>query len=73
MKKQIPTKAVHWENGMLMVFDKNGDQVPEYQGRVEEKLPLLKKDYPNIEFFNWPYFATMTNKGWEKINEQGCL
>lgn len=31
------TKVYLWANGMLMVFDKNGEQIPELQGRHTKK------------------------------------
>ncbi len=47
--KQIPTKAYLWQNGMLMVFDGEGQQVAEYQGKGTDVLPGLLKDYPDID------------------------
>lgn len=48
-KAQIPTKAIVWQNGMLMVFDQHGQQVPEYQGEANENLKSLLADYPDCE------------------------
>lgn len=51
-----PVKAYLWDNGMLMVFDEQGEQVPEYQGRGNEKIPQLMKDFPdcNLVGGTWP-------------------
>ena len=45
MKKAV--KAVLWTNGMLMVFDQNGEQMPDYQGKGSEMIPKLRKDFPS--------------------------
>lgn len=48
-------KAYVWQNGMVMAFDKNGNQVPDYQGRKEDVLDKLKRDFPaaDIEGAIW--------------------
>ena len=33
-------------DGMVIVFDKMGEQVPGYQGRYEEVKPLILRDAP---------------------------
>lgn len=43
-----PYRAYCFPNGMLMVFNVHGEQVPEYQGRIEENLQRLLNDYPNV-------------------------
>ncbi len=50
-----PTRAIVWENGMLMVFNEHGHQVPKYQGESKDKLPKLLKDFPRcpIERLKW--------------------
>lgn len=55
MKDSTPTKAVLWTNGMLMVFDQHGQQVPEYQGVGTECLPRLRADFPDcpVEGHDW--------------------
>lgn len=54
--KQIPIKAIVWQNGMLMVFDQQGQQVPEYQGEANKILAKLIKDFPEcaIRGERWP-------------------
>lgn len=39
-------KVIIWQNGMVMVFDENGEQFPEYQGKKEEVLEKILKDKP---------------------------
>jgi hypothetical protein len=48
-------RAVLWTNGMVMAFDERGEQVPDYQGRRQDVLPLLLRDYPDlkIEGMDW--------------------
>jgi len=38
--------AVKFSNGMVMVFDENGEQMPEYQGRYEEVKDKILADAP---------------------------
>jgi hypothetical protein len=33
-------------DGMVMVFDKTGEQIPEYQGQYQEVKALILKDAP---------------------------
>ncbi len=35
------TNVYHWGNGMMMVFDQFGKQMPEFQGLTSEMLPKL--------------------------------
>lgn len=37
-------KVYHWSNGMTMVFDHDGKQMPEYQGPTEKVLPILREN-----------------------------
>ena len=44
MRNRRPLKSVMlWSNGMTMVFDLNGKQVRQLQGRVDEKWPRILK------------------------------
>lgn len=36
------TSVYHWANGMTMVFDQYGKQMPEFQGYTVEMLPKLR-------------------------------
>ena len=38
--------VIRCQNGMVMVFDKKGEQIPEYQGRYEEVKESILKDAP---------------------------
>ena len=37
-------------NGMVMAVDENGDQVPEYQGRLGEVRDKIRADWPDAEW-----------------------
>ena len=41
-----------WENGMVMVFDKKGEQIPEYQGQYQEVKGSILKDAPPEAVFS---------------------
>jgi len=38
-------------NNMVMVFDENGEQIPEYQGQYEEVKERILKDAPPETIF----------------------
>lgn len=41
-----PIRSVHvFENGMVMVFGHDGQQIPEYQGHKNEMLPAIRAVY----------------------------
>lgn len=40
-------RAYQFKNGMMMVFDDQGEQMPDYQGETKKFLPKLLKDFPN--------------------------
>lgn len=42
LKDEQVTHAIEFGNGMLMVFDCYGHQVPEFQGRADEMIPRLR-------------------------------
>lgn len=44
-------KVILWLNGMVMVFDEVGDQLPEYQGKYTDvKEKILQDATPDTEF-----------------------
>ena len=44
------SNVVRWQNGMVMVFDERGDQLPEYQGRWDDvKDAILRDKPPHVE------------------------
>lgn len=51
--------AIRFPNNMVVVLDKKGGQIPEYQGQYEEvKASILKDAPPNAVFthgFTGPY------------------
>lgn len=57
MSDQKPVKAYVFGNGMLMVFDAAGQQVPDWQGEASEKLEALKKAFPGVRVEKAVYFG----------------
>lgn len=49
MTEKTLTHCYVFANGMVMAFDQNGEQMPDYQGRLEEVEGKIKEDYPKIE------------------------
>ena len=46
-------------SNMVMVFDDNGEQIPEYQGQYEEvKDPILRDAPPETAFGHWLDYDT---------------
>jgi hypothetical protein len=57
------SKVYLWQNGFVMVFDQNGEQMPDYQGRLDHQydrgvsvFELVQRDKTDkTEFFGeWP-------------------
>jgi hypothetical protein len=40
--EKIITNVYVFTNGMVMVFDQHGQQMPEYQGDAEEMMPKIR-------------------------------
>ena len=38
---------IRWKNGNVMVFDQNGDQIPEYQGQWKDVKHKIVEDMPD--------------------------
>jgi hypothetical protein len=50
------TKVMLWSNGVIMVFDERGEQMPEYQGHGQETITRILLNAPaRAAFFegNW--------------------
>ena len=46
-------KSVYkWQDGIVMVFDKKGEQIPEYQGQYEDVKESILKDAPPDTVFS---------------------
>ena len=51
--------VIRCQNDMVMVFDKKGEQIPEYQGQYEEVKESILKDAPlNAVFGYLPDYKT---------------
>lgn len=48
-------RAYLFTNGMVMAFDDEGMQFPEYQGHGREIIPKIRRDFPAliIEGMDW--------------------
>ena len=45
--------VIRCSNNMVMVFDKKGEQIPEYQGQYEEIKEKIVKDAPPSAVFGY--------------------
>lgn len=59
-------KVYFWENGMLMVFDENGEQLPEFQGRNTTEL-LNKIEKAADDKTKWIGFGLEGPCYWNRI------
>jgi hypothetical protein len=51
--------AIKCPNGVVMVFDKKGEQIPEYQGQYQKvKEGILKNAPPDATFGYFPDYET---------------
>jgi len=50
--------AIRFQNNMVMVFDKEGEQIPRYQGKYEEVKESILKDAPPEAVFAHGYSDT---------------
>lgn len=41
-------KVIIWQNGLVMVFDQFGEQMPEYQGEEETVIPKIRAVYSGV-------------------------
>lgn len=51
-------KVILWQNGMVMVFDENGQQMSDYQGPKEEVWEKILRDAPQDASFEGGTWAT---------------
>ena len=45
--------VIRGSNNMVMVFDKDGEQIPEYQGRYEDVKESILRDTPLNTVFGY--------------------
>ena len=52
---KIPVHIYLWQNGMVMAFNAKGQQIPEYQGPIEEAIKVIPEEYHSlIQGRQWP-------------------
>ena len=61
--------VIRCENDMVIVFDEEGEQVPEYQGQYDEVKGIILNDVPSGTLFaHWLDYATkpevVTRESW---------
>ena len=47
MPNKVIASVIRWMNGNVMVFDADGNQIPEYQGRWEDVKYKICDDMPD--------------------------
>ena len=53
------TSVIRTPNNMVLVFDENGEQIPEYQGQYDDvKKRILKLVPPETLFGHWLDYQT---------------
>ena len=59
---QIPCNVAVFQNGMAMVFDQNGDQIPELQGRYHDVRAAIAARAT-------PYTEIKVDCDWSKVRD----
>lgn len=50
-------EVIFWKNGMVTVYDGDGKQLPEYQGKASEVIDKIVRDAP-------PYGVSFSIEEW---------
>ncbi len=58
-------------NGMVMACDAFGEQVPEYQGRLEDVEAAIHRDFPDAEWMEPFDFAAAARARREEVSDGG--
>ena len=53
--RQVIKSIIKAPNGMVMVLDSKGEQIPEYQGQYEKVKPHILKDAPPSAKFSYAF------------------
>ena len=53
--RQVIKSIIKTPNGMVLVFDDKGEQIPEYQGQYEKVKPRILKDAPPSAKFSYAF------------------
>ena len=53
--KQVIKYVIKTQNGMVLVFDDRGEQVPEYQGQYEQVRLCILRDAPVNAVFSYVF------------------
>ena len=51
------SEVIKFENGMVLVFDEKGEQMPEFQGRYQDvRVKILARAPKEVTFYHgtWP-------------------
>lgn len=74
MMPPTPKTVYVFANGMVAVFDKDGHQIPEYQGKMTDKLwAVLEPLRPNFDLFfaDWErrYSVKIEEREWKERDQ----
>jgi len=53
--RQVIKSAIKAQNGMVLIFDDKGEQIPEYQGQYEQVRLRILKDAPPSAVFSYAF------------------
>jgi len=53
--RQVIKSVIKTQNGMVLVFDDNGEQIPRYQGQYERVKSRILKDAPPSAVFSYAF------------------
>ena len=53
--RQLIKSIIRLQNGMVLVFDERGEQIPKYQGHYEKAKPYILEDAPQSAVFSYVF------------------
>jgi len=53
--RQVIKSVIKAQNGMVLIFDDKGEQIPEYQGQYEQVKLRILKDAPPSAVFSYAF------------------
>ena len=53
--RQLIKSIIRLQNGMVLVFDERGEQIPKYQGQYEKAKPHILEDAPQSAVFSYVF------------------
>ena len=63
--------VIRFQNNMVVVFDRRGEQIPKYQGQYEEVKGSILKDAPPEAVFTYGFTDSGDFRELQKVPREG--